>query len=203
MATLLDYALCTVADVKEILNLDSGNTSKDNLIIRKINQSTRVIENYCGRRFKSADYTEYYDGIGGSELELRNRPVNSIASLSARNVITNENSFELADTEDYFIDESAGIIEFLGSFNGLYDSWKVVYNAGYDTIPEDVAEVCAQMAAYLIENGTSSSNVKIKQEGQRKVEYFDTSGSSQSLIESLGLDEMLDPYADPVISGLR
>lgn len=203
MATLLDNALCTVADVKEILNLDSGNTSKDNLIIRKINQSTRVIENYCGRHFKSADYTEYYDGIGGSELELRNRPVNSIASLSARNVITNENSFEIADTEDYFIDESAGIIEFLGSFNGLYDSWKVVYNAGYDTIPEDVAEACAQMAAYLIENGTSSSNVKIKQEGQRKVEYFDTSGSSQSLIEALGLDEMLDPYADPVISGLR
>ena len=203
MATLLDYALCTVADVKEILNLDSGNTSKDNLIIRKINQSTRVIENYCGRRFKSADYTEYYDGIGGSELELRNRPVNSIASLSARNVITNENSFELADTEDYFIDESAGIIEFLGSFNGLYDSWKVIYSAGYDTIPEDVAEACAQMSAYLVENGTSSSNVKIKQEGQRKVEYFDTSGSSQSLIDSLGLDEMLDPYADPVISGLR
>lgn len=203
MANLLSYALCTVADVKEILNIDSGNTSKDNLIIRKINQSTRVIENYCGRRFTATDYTEYYDGIGGSELELRNRPVNSVTSLSARNVITNQDSFDIADTDDYFIDESAGIIEFLGSFNGLYDSWKVVYNAGYDTIPEDVAEACAQMAAYLIENGTSSSNVKIKQEGQRKVEYFDTSGSSQSLIESLGLDEMLDPYADPVISGLR
>lgn len=203
MANLLSYALCTVADVKEILNIDSGNTSKDNLIIRKINQSTRVIENYCGRRFTATDYTEYYDGIGGSELELRNRPVNSVTSLSARNVITNQDSFDIADTDDYFIDESAGIIEFLGSFNGLYDSWKVVYNAGYDTIPEDVAEACAQMAAYLIENGTASSNVKIKQEGQRKVEYFDTSGSSQSLIESLGLDEMLDPYADPVISGLR
>ena len=203
MATLLDYSLTTVADVKESLGIDSGNTSKDNLITRKINQATRMIENYCNTRFKATDYTEYYDGIGGSELVLRHRPINSVTSLSARQVTTNENDFDITDAEDYFIDEPAGVIEFLGSFYGNYDSWKVVYNAGYDTIPEDVAEACAQLAAYLVENGTTGSSIKKKKEGQRELEYFDTSGQTGSLIEVLGLDDILDAYADPLVSGLR
>ena len=37
MAQLLSYSLATVADVKESLGIDAGDTSKDNLIIRKIN----------------------------------------------------------------------------------------------------------------------------------------------------------------------
>jgi hypothetical protein len=209
MATISPTALTTLADVKESMGISSGDTSQDNLIIRKINQATLMIERYCGRNFLAADYTEYYDGDGGSELTLRHYPVNSVASLSYRNTTSNENDFTTYDTVDYFIDATAGRLKSLGSWWGSYDTWKVVYNAGYSTIPDDLAEVCASLAAYLANSNTSSggTGIKSKQEGQRKIEYFDPSSSGgtggDSIISQLGLDDVLDTYADIGFSGLR
>ena len=210
MATLSPTALTTVADVKESMGIPSSDGTKDNLIIRKINQATLMIERYTGRKFKAADYTEYYDGGEKGELTLRNYPVNSIASFSDRNVTDNEDSFSSYDTRDYFIDSTAGILQGIGSWWGGYDSWKIVYNAGYATIPDDLAEACASLAAYLSNSNTSSggTGIKSKQEGQRKIEYFDPSSSgsvtgADSIISQLGLDDILDTYADIGFSGLR
>lgn len=85
MTALLSYALTTVADVKESLGITSGDHSKDNLITRKINQATRMIENYCDCRFAQTTYTdELYDGHGGNELVLRHKPIISVTSLAYR-----------------------------------------------------------------------------------------------------------------------
>ncbi|RTK93577.1 phage gp6-like head-tail connector protein [Candidatus Saccharibacteria bacterium] len=205
MAVLLDYSLTTLADVKESLGLSSGDTSKDNLIIRKINQATRMIENYCDCRFKETTYTgELYDGHGGNELVLRHKPIISVTSLAYRNVPTNENYFTTVDATDYYVKEEYGVIEFLAPFTQWIDRWQVTYSAGYTTIPEDVAEACATLAAYLVVNGTSGTNVKRKREGQREIEYFDaTSKSGDSIIDQLGLSDVLSAYASPVISGLN
>lgn len=209
MADLSPTALTTLADVKESMGIPSSNTTQDNLIIRKINQATLMIERYTGRKFKAADYVEYYDGGGGNELTLRNYPVNSVTSMSYRNVSDNEDDFTVYDTEDYFIDATAGRIKSNGRYWGGFDTWKIAYNAGYDVIPADLAEACASLAAYLANANTSSggTGIKSKQEGQRKIEYFDPSGSmgtgGDSIISQLGLDDILDTYADIGFSGLR
>ena len=56
MATLLTHALTNLADVKESMGIAASDTSYDNLIVRKINQVTRQIEGYCGRRFLDTSY---------------------------------------------------------------------------------------------------------------------------------------------------
>lgn len=205
MTALLSYALTTVADVKESLGITSGDHSKDNLITRKINQATRMIENYCDCRFAQTTYTdELYDGHGGNELVLRHKPIISVTSLAYRNVPDNQNQFTTVDSSDYFINNDYGVIEYLAPFTAYYDRWKITYVAGYATIPEDVAEACATLAAYLVQNGTSGTNIKRKREGQREIEYFDnTAGSGDSLIEQLGLSDVLDAYASPLVSGLN
>lgn len=202
MTALSSEALTTVADVKEILGITG--VTQDNLITRNINYATKIILNYCGvSSFKSTAYIEEYDGIGGNELVLRNKPVITITSVEWRDEAGNNASYELLDTEDYFVDTAAGIIKSLITLGGSYHSWKVTYTAGYATIPDDLAEACARMAAFVTENGTSGTSIKSKQEGQRKIEYFDstTASGNASLIDSLGLDDILRPYCDIAISG--
>ncbi len=201
MTALSPEALTSVADVKELLGITGA--TQDNIITRNINFATKMILNYCGvSSFRSTAYTEYYDGIGGEELVLRNRPVITLTSLSYRNEYGNNNSWTLFDTEDYFVDLDSGIISSPLCFNGTYDQYKVVYTAGYAAIPDDLAEACARLAGYMTEQGLAGQSIKSKQEGQRKIEYFD-SGTNGSMIESLGLDDILGVYADIAISGLN
>ena len=117
MTALNSWALTTVADVKETLGIDSGNTTKDNLIKRKINQATDAIESYCGKNnsqhFASTAYTDEYDGTGTNQLILKNRPVISVTSFSVRNTSQNVSDWTIIDTELYFTDTTAGVIDCL------------------------------------------------------------------------------------------
>ena len=204
MTALSAEALTSVADVKELLGITGA--TQDNLITRNINYATKIILNYCGvTSFRSTAYVEYYDGIGGNELVLRNRPVITMTSVQWRDEAGNNASFETLDSEDYFVDTDAGIIKSLIDLGGSFHTWKISYTAGYASIPDDLAEACARMAAYMLENGTAGTSIKSKQEGQRKIEYFDSSsaGGTASLIDSLGLDDILRPYCDVAISGLN
>lgn len=204
MAILATYALCSVEDVKEILGIDSGDHSKDNLIIRKINMATEMIESYCnlsyGHHFKETTYTdEVYDGYNGLEMVLRMYPVSVLTSFSFRESSENTNNWQVIDTEDYFPNLNRGVIN--GYPGGTrFSSFRVTYTAGFSTIPWDLAEACATVAAYYIENSTSGTTVKRKQEGQREIEYFPIAGSSSSgssgdtIIEQLNLDGVLNRY---------
>lgn len=200
MADLLSYALTSVADVKESLGIDSGDTSKDNLIKRKINQATLYIESYCSlardHHFKEATYTdEEYDGTDNSTIVLKMRPVSTITEFQKRNSITSDGGFENVETELYFTDLSAGVIELVTRAGSGWNRYNVTYTAGYSTIPADLAEACVTLACYYVENSASGTAVKKKQEGSRSIEYFQAnSDSGESLIDQLNLDDVLSRY---------
>lgn len=203
MATLLDYALTTVADVKESLGIASGDNSQNNLIIRKINQATLIIEGYCnlpyGHHFKESTYTnEVYNSNGTNQLPLLMWPVSSVSSFQYANTSQNNNSWTDNESEDYFVDENSGLLNLNFSQWGNWDAYRVTYTAGFSTIPADLAEACVMLAGYLVDNSASGTAVKRKREGGREVEYFQPSGQSStgtsSLVDQLGLDEVLGRY---------
>lgn len=199
MATLLDYALVSVADVKESLGIASSDTTRDNLIIRKINQATLFIESYCGlardHHFKQATYTnEEYDGTGTNAIVLRMRPVSAITSFERRDSNLSDGGFDSVESELYHKDLTAGIIEMVVNSNYGWNRYRVTYTAGYDPIPADLAEACAILASFYVENSASGTAIKKKQEGQRSIEYFDSANSTSSVIDQLGLDELLSRY---------
>lgn len=208
MATLVSYALTTLADVKETLGIASSDSSWDNLIIRKINQSTEMIEGWCQRRFKETTYTdELYDATYDRQLQLRNYPVTSTATfaLSARDTTLNQDSFDSVDTDQYFIDRNAGIIDAVSSFWGSFDQWKVTYSAGYATIPSDLQEACATLAAYLTVNDPSAhTGIESMREGSREIRYSDVTfgGANSDLFADLGILPTLQRYSvQPLGSG--
>jgi len=202
MAELLDYALCTLADVKESLDIPSSDTSKDNLITRKINQATLMIENYCGRRFKLTTYTnEEYDATGTDQLILRQRPVDTAYTFSFgyRDTTLNDDDWSTSDTNLYFVDANSGVMDLNFISFGHWNRFRVSYRAGYSTIPADIAEACATLSAYLTDSGTSGTNVKKKQEGGRSIEYFDPKAGSTStadIFDMLNLTGTLNAYSN-------
>lgn len=197
MAALLPYALIDVASVKESLGIASSVTTYDNLITRKINQATEIIERYCQRRFKLTTYTdEEYDAPNTDTLVLKQRPITNVAGFQTRDSSLNEGTWDSVDSDQFFSDNDAGILELNFGATGHWNRYRVTYTAGYETIPADIAEACATLAAYLVSNSDgSTANVKSKVEGQRRIEYRDTAAAgSVGLIKSLGLDVTLDAY---------
>lgn len=203
MASLLSYALTSVADVKESLGIASSDSTYNNLITRKINQATIAIERYCGRRFLSTVYTdEEYDSTQTNQLILRQRPVSLLTSIGVRDSGLNNGSFETIDSQMYFLDSNAGVLDLNFNARGSWNRWRVTYTAGYTTIPEDLAEACASLACYYVNNADGSDvGVLQKKEGQRELRYANGSLKFDTIIQNLGIDGIIDSYANyPVMT---
>lgn len=199
MATLLSYALTDLASVKELLNIPSSDSSYNNLIIRMINKATLAIQAYTGRHFLATDYTdEEYDGTGIDQLLLKQRPIISVTSFGARDSSLNEGSFDSVDSELYFQNANAGLLNLNFRAMGRWNRYQVSYRAGYETIPADIAEACAALAAYWVVNADGSNvNVSSKKEGQRQINYSNqTPVTFSNIVASLGIDTILDSYRD-------
>lgn len=203
MATIYSYALCSLSDVKETLGITSS--TYDNLLIRKINQATDMIERYCGgRRFAETTYTEEgYDGSGIQSIILKQRPITSFTSLEVRNGIENTDSWDAIDSELYFVDNPSATIDLLFTARRYPKHYRVTYDAGYTTIPADLQEACVTLAAHLYENSATGSGVKKKKEGQREIEYFDSSSGNgnSNIFQQLQIDDVLDTYSNyPILN---
>lgn len=199
MADLLSYALTNLSDVKESLGIASSDTSRDNLIIRKINQATLYIESYCSlsrdHHFALTTYTnEEYDGTNNNTVVLKMRPVTAITSFQRRDSTLSDGSFDDVESELYYSDLSAGVLELVVRANSGWNRYRVSYSAGYSTIPADLAETCVTLACFYVENSASGTAVKKKQEGQRSIEYFQSSSGDGSVVDQLGLDDVLSRY---------
>lgn len=196
MATLNDNALTSVSDVKENLGIASSDHTKDNIITRMINAASQQIANYCDRVFKAADYTEDINASETDELVLNQRPVNSFTSLQYRTTGENISDFETIDATYYFVDNNAGVIKMNFAGRGRWNAWRATYNAGYTTIPSDLAEACAAIATHYVVNSSGTANVRSKQEGQRKIEYNQGTTGFKNLMQQLGVDQVIDGYAN-------
>lgn len=201
MATLKTYALTTLADVKESLGIASSVTKYDNLIIRKINQATAAIEGYCGRRFKATNYTdELYNPSQHNQLVLRQRPIiiddTNTFTFKVRTTGLNISDWQTVESQLYFVDQPSGVVNLLFRALGVWERYSFTYRAGYETIPDDLAEACASLAAYYVTNADGNVNIREKQEGQRRTQYYQGIKSVYELFQQLGIDATIDEYAN-------
>ena len=204
-ATLLNYALTNLADVKESLGIASSDQSYDNLIVRTINQVTKQIEAYCGgRRFLETTYTqEEYDATQIDQFVLKQRPVTATTDFlfEVRDSGLNINSWETIDNKLYFVDNASGVVKTLFRGLGRWNRWRVTYSAGYPTIPEDLAEAAASLAGYYVLNPVGELPVQERMEGSRRERFFPNPSSFVDILQALGLDQIIDSYANnPIMS---
>ena len=76
------FALCTLGQVRQFLQLTAASAVRDGLIEREIERVAQEVESYTRRLFVGRDHLEYLDGSGDSEQRLTHRPLISLGSLN-------------------------------------------------------------------------------------------------------------------------
>jgi len=107
-----------------------------------IDAASERIERLCIRHFSEDNYVEKHHG-GFQELVLNHYPITGI------------NSIEIAGSEvavgDYESEDEQGLVFLVagGKWPTTNRQIEVDYDAGYETIPEDIQDICAWMVAGL------------------------------------------------------
>lgn len=127
-------ALTTLARQKDFLGISVA--TNDTLLTILINAVTDFVENYCDKRFRQTAYSnQLYDGNGTNKLLLRQYPVTAgeTFTLEERDSADNVTSFSTVDSDEFFVKESQGIVEFARLlFKKLAQHYRITYTAGYN-----------------------------------------------------------------------
>ena len=148
--------LCSRSDVKSYLGL-TGETY-DDVIDLLIPAASEAIEKFCRRRFASADYTEYHDGVGRDRLVLKHRPASTVSGIWDDLDREFPNDTKLG-ADDFVLDSDRSLVILrTGTFTDGVRNVKVTYTAGYSETPDDVAHACIMLAAAWFHRGREAAD---------------------------------------------
>ncbi len=129
---------------------------------------TSIVEDYIdaasgwmnkstGRKLKSRTLTEYYDVVDPYELILREYPITSVTTLH-NDTGRSFGSGSLIASTQYEVEKERGTIIMTETIliTGRRVA-KVVYVAGYSTIPPDLANAAMTLAAYWYDKFANKS----------------------------------------------
>ena len=156
-ATPTGTYLTSLANFRERIGAAAAVTSSDALYTNLIARASEKIESICGRNLVAATYTEYCDG-GGRDLNLHRGPINSVTSVhvvsystAGTETVTAENAgsyFKRGMTDDGW--KLPGYIERHNtSWTHGQRNYRVIYNAGFSTVPYDLEEACLHAAVWM------------------------------------------------------
>ena len=163
--------LISLDDLKLALGIEG--TTEDAALQAMITFQSRIIAEYCHRRFGRADAMETFTFDRGETMSAR-----MALTLSLYPVVE---ILEIPSATDYQVDPASGRVWVNGWWSG--SSVAVTYSGGYD-LPE---EAPARLQKAVIEavregrtSGTRDPSIREVQHGDTRISYFTSSLSSAS-----------------------
>jgi hypothetical protein len=157
--SLVEYALCTLQQVKSELNIPVGDTGEDDRIARAINDATDRIETDTNRKLKkrAANVTEYSDvaeedDTGTSVIWPQEYPVESISDVISLSTGTKWDNLTAIDLATVAVDRGRVIVSLETDLNEGTRCNCLVYRPGYTSPPQDIAGVAINVAQRLYWN---------------------------------------------------
>ncbi len=192
--------LCTLADVKTQLNLPGSDM--DQLVTDMIAAAEAMIQGKTGYTLIATDHTEYFSpgqrgGNAGTDLatlRVREHPVISVASIYEDDERSWSDPSDEIPAADYYTSGYAVRLYNDGdtrSFRAGHRTVRVIYRAGYETIPADLRRACVMMAAHLYYKAERQrQNIASESMGDAAVTYLDQAMPKEVV-------ELLRPYTRP------
>lgn len=142
--------LASISDAKDFLDITgSGDDEKLGFILSAV---AREFDDYTGRTLLSEEHTEYYDGPGYSrQIALDNYPVtssNTEIDVRIDGTWTFPESTKV-DSDLLMISSTNGILSYYGYFPAGVKNIKVVYTAGYSTVPYAIKKACLEAVGFM------------------------------------------------------
>lgn len=141
--------LTTVADVKAWLGITGAQN--DAVLARLVTAASAAAEAFMSRKIAAADYTERGDGASGETYVPRRQPVNSVASLSIGGVTVAASPDGIQ--AGYMIDGNQVVLVGGPRFCRGRQNVLLAYNAGYATVPPDIAQAVIETVGLSFKRG--------------------------------------------------
>ncbi len=143
----------------EFLKLTSPTEPEETILEALCDEISEAVEDYCGRKFEAAAFTEYHDGSGTQQLMLRQYPINAVTTVTRTKVDAANTQVSVVSAE-YNINTESGILN-MHQVNHVDSSvwvkgernYKIVYNAGYseDDMPNGIVSACKVWIATIFQ----------------------------------------------------
>jgi hypothetical protein len=172
--TLSPYALTTLETAKEHLGIPALTVTFDDRIKRFINAATDKIETYCDRMFKQRiGIIEFQDGFANNRLLLDQWPALKPTQLWVDPTGLFTDVLYQLDTSYYELDRSSrgegiGVVLLGGRvFQKGIRNIKMVYDAGFVTVPAGLEDCCLWTMEYLYDM-QSDHRIGVSQKGKNQ-----------------------------------
>jgi hypothetical protein len=154
--TQLDtYVLTSLDNVKSFMSFDDdkGDVPDDDLINGLINRVSAVMETYVDRKLMSREATEYYDGDNRNRLYTNRYPITSVSGIWDDSTWT-WGSDTLTAATSYRISNDGRSIMLKDGYRFYYsnENVKIIYTAGYTTIPYDIEDACIKQISSVFKS---------------------------------------------------
>lgn len=146
--------LCSLAQVKERMQIPVGDHGIDDLLLQLIDIASAQIETAAKRSFTQVLTLtgELHNGNGSSILQPNHTPIVSVSALSIDGIAISAADYtvqpeyvELKQLEEY----SARLRGVQQLFGVGSRNVSISYTAGYDAVPQLVADACVMQVQYL------------------------------------------------------
>jgi len=130
----------SLSDMKDHLDIPSGNTSQDARLTRFITAASDWIEIFLDRSLESASYEHFFDGRANDRFTMKQWPVTAISGVRVNQDSDFSDANDEMDAEDYSIDNDIGIVLINTKFPRGNRNVRIQYTAGYASIPTPIQE---------------------------------------------------------------
>lgn len=163
--------LITKSDYKSYMGISS--TNQDNVIDFLIPKVSALVKTYCRRTFNdyvSAPKSEYFNG-GIPFYQVQEQPIISITGLFY-STDYGQTYTALEELVDFVVDENL-ILPINGTeFPYVLKGYKLVYNAGFSPVPDDLTLAVYDLMSYYIKNDAAVNAIKRTNTTSMQIEYI-------------------------------
>lgn len=168
--------LVTRAEYKAYAGIASPNQDAEiDLLIPKVSQ---LVKSYCRTSFvDNVDdpKLEQFSGQGYNRYYLKEYPVIQVLDVEA-SVDYGQTYTSLAEFTDWAYLPDLQAIQHLGTgWTDRVNGYRVTYNCGYETVPEDLKLAVMDLVTYYRRNDSAVHNSKVSSSGNVQIEYLKTS----------------------------
>jgi hypothetical protein len=180
--------LTTLERVKQYAGIDSTDVAADAILSRLITAKSRWFEEQIDRRLLRATYTETRSGYNTTRIYPTQYPVASVASVKIDGATIpprtayGQLGWALADNR----------IELVGyTFTRGVGNVEIVYDAGYETVPEDVEQALIERVVLSFKRKDNLGAGQVSVQGET-VQFSDAGTIAD-------IASVIDKYRRPVV----
>lgn len=145
------YSLVSLSEVKNFIGMSGAVSDTDDLLEDLINRVSTLCESYMNRNILTREYTEDHDGKGAMVLFPKQPNITTVSGIWD-DYDWEYTDDDLIDADNYKIIDENYIVFKNVALNNYTANVRIIYTAGFDSVPDDLIQACISEVARIYKN---------------------------------------------------